>query len=99
VVFTEEDKIFFEILRRKQIAAGNRDKKSVSEETSTLSFPWDNTATYAHSTKDIDNTHALASISTIRSPEWIVDYGASRNVTSNAREFSSYTNLAMLESI
>jgi hypothetical protein len=39
VVFTEEEKIFFEILGRKQIAVGDEDKKSVSEETSTLSFP------------------------------------------------------------
>jgi hypothetical protein len=56
VVFTEEDKISFEILRRKKIAAGNGDKKSVSKETSTSSFPWGNTATYVHPTKGTDNT-------------------------------------------
>jgi Integrase core domain/GAG-pre-integrase domain len=99
VVFIEEDKMLFEIFRRKQIAAGNGDKKSVSEEGTTSSFPWGNIATYAHSTKGIDNTHALASISTIRSPEWIVNSDASRHVTGNAREFSSYTHLAMPESI
>jgi hypothetical protein len=77
VVFTKEDEMLFEILRRKQITAGNGDKKSVSEEASTSSFPWSNAATYAHSTKGIDSTHAFASISTIRSPEWIVDFDAS----------------------
>jgi hypothetical protein len=99
VVFTVEDKMLFEILRRKPIAAVNGDKKSVSEEASTSSFSWGNTATYAHSTKGIDNTHALASISTIRSPEWIVDSGASRHVTGNVHEFSSYTHMALPESI
>jgi hypothetical protein len=99
VVFIEEDKMFFEILRRKHIATGNGDKKRVSEEASTSSFLWGNTATYAHSTKGTDKTHALASISTVRSPEWIVDSGASRHVIDNAREFSSYTHLAMSESI
>jgi hypothetical protein len=69
VVFTEEDKILFEILRRKQIAASDGDKKNVSEEASTSSFLLGNTATYAHSTKGTDNTHALASISTVRSSE------------------------------
>jgi Zinc knuckle len=39
VVFTEDDKMLFEILRRKHIAAGNGDKKSVTEEASTSSFP------------------------------------------------------------
>ena len=39
VVFTKEDKMLFEILRRKHIAAGNGDKKSVTEEASTSSFP------------------------------------------------------------
>jgi hypothetical protein len=63
----------------------------VNEEASTSSFPWGNTATYAHSTEGIGNPHAFASISTTRSPEWIVDFGASRHVTGNAREFSSYT--------
>ncbi|KAJ3668810.1 hypothetical protein LUZ61_022792 [Rhynchospora tenuis] len=38
-------------------------------------------------------------MSTIRSPEWIVDSGASRHVTGNASEFSSYTHLAVPESI
>jgi GAG-pre-integrase domain len=99
VVFTEEDKMLIEILRRKQITAGNGDKKSVSEEASISSFPWGNTTPYAHSTKDIDNTHALASISIIRSSEWIIDSGASRHVIGNACEFSSYTHLAMPESI
>jgi hypothetical protein len=44
-------------------------------------------------------THALVSISIVRSPEWIVDSGASRHVTGNVREFSSYTHLKMPESI
>jgi hypothetical protein len=55
VVFTEENKIFFEILGRKQIATSDGDKKSASEEASTSSFPWGNTAIYAHSTKGIGN--------------------------------------------
>jgi hypothetical protein len=44
-------------------------------------------------------THALVSISIVRSPEWIVDSGASRHVAGNVREFSSYTHLKMPESI
>ena len=34
-----------------------------------------------------------------RSSEWIVDSGASRHVTGNASEFSSYTHLASPDSI
>jgi hypothetical protein len=90
--------MLFEILRRKHIT-GDGDKKSVSEEASTSSFPYGNTATYAHSTKGTDNTHALVSISIVRSLEWIIDSSASRHITGNAHEFSSYTHLAMLESI
>jgi hypothetical protein len=37
VVFTKEDTILFEILKRKQIAVCDGDKKSVSEEAS-ISF-------------------------------------------------------------
>ena len=97
MVFTEEDQALLEILKKKQKAAGDGDKKSVIEDASFLSMG--NTATYARSTEGTGNTHALASISTTRSPEWIVDSGASRHVTGNASEFSSYTHLAMPESI
>jgi hypothetical protein len=71
----------------------------VRDEASTSSFPWGNTTIYAYSTKSTDYTHALDSISTIRSPEWIVDSSASRYIISNAREFSSYTRLTMPGSI
>jgi AAA15 family ATPase/GTPase len=68
VVFTEENKTLLEILRRKQIATGNGDKKSVNEEASTSFDPLGNTATYAHSTNGTGNIHALISISTTRPP-------------------------------
>ena len=51
-----------------------------------------NLATHAYSAKG--NTHALAS-----TPKWIMDSSASRNVTGNTSEFSSYTQLAMPGSI
>jgi hypothetical protein len=57
-----------------------------------------NIASYAHSATGTCDTHALASIPTIRSP-WIVDSGASRHVTGTAGEFSSYTHLAVPDSI
>ena len=47
----------------------------------------------------VADTLALASIPTTRSSDWIVDSGASRHVTGVAREFSSYTHLAVLDSI
>ena len=40
-------------------------------------------------------THALASIPTRRSPEWIVDSGASRHVTGASTEFSFYHHLTV----
>ncbi|KAJ4737614.1 Transposon Ty1-H Gag-Pol polyprotein [Rhynchospora pubera] len=99
VVFTEEDQALLDVLSRKQKAASNGDKKSVTEDASTSFLPRGNIATYAHSTQGTSNTHALASLSTNRSPEWIVDSGASRHVTGNISEFSSYTHLAMPECI
>ncbi|XP_020263960.1 uncharacterized protein LOC109839912 isoform X2 [Asparagus officinalis] len=51
VVFTEEDQALLEVLRRKQRAAGDGDKKSGTEETSILFFPRGNTTTYAHPIK------------------------------------------------
>ena len=80
VVFTEEDQALLEILRRKQRAA---------DDTSFMSRG--NTATYAYSATSTSNTNTLAS-----TPEWIIDSGASRHVTGNASEFSSYTHLVML---
>ena len=77
------------------------DRKGVSEDasTSTSTSSRGNVASYAHSAKGTRDTHAFASISTSRSPEWIVDSGASRHVTGTASEFSSYTHLAVPESI
>ncbi|XP_020240779.1 uncharacterized protein LOC109819453 [Asparagus officinalis] len=84
MVFTEEDHMLLEILRRKQRVAGDGDRRSGTEETSK-----GNSATYAHPIKCTDDIHALASMSPDRSSEWIVDSGASRHVTGNASEFSS----------
>ena len=88
----KEHQALLEILRRKQRAPD--DKKSVIENTPNSFMPSGNVATYAYSTKVTSNTHALAS-----TPEWINDFGASRHVTGNASEFSSYTHLAMPKSI
>jgi Zinc knuckle len=57
-----------------------------------------NIVSYAHPAIGTCDTHIVASIPIIRSP-WIVDSGASRHVTGTAGEFSSYTHLAVPESI
>lgn len=97
VIFTDEDHELLEMLKRKQRVAVDGDRKGASEDASTSSRG--NFASYAHSAKGTHDTHALASISTSRSPEWIVDSGASRHVTGTASEFSSYNHLAVPESI
>ena len=81
VVFSEEDQALVEILRRKKRAAYD-----------TSFMPRGTVATYAYSAKGTSSTYTLAS-----TPEWIIDFGASRHVMGNASEFSSYTHLAMLE--
>ena len=83
VMFTEEDQALLEILRRKKRAAYD-----------TSFMPRGNIATYAYSAKGTSSTHTLAS-----TPEWIIDSGASRHVTGNASELSSYTHLTMPKSI
>ena len=88
----KEHQALLEILRRKQRAPD--DKKSVIENTPNSFMPSGNVATYAYSTKVTSNTHALAS-----TPKWIMNSSASRNVTGNTSEFSSYTQLAMPGSI
>jgi hypothetical protein len=97
VVFTEEDQEFLEILKRKRKAAG--EGKRALDDASTSSSSRGNIACFAHSASGIGDTLALASISTTRAPDWIVDSGASRHVTGAAREFSSYTHLAVPKSI
>jgi Zinc knuckle len=97
VIFTEEDHEFLEMLKRKQKAAseGNR----VLDDASTSASTRGNITSFTHSAISTCDILALASISTSRSPDWIVDSGASRHVTGAAREFSSYTHLAVPKSI
>ena len=73
VIFTEEDQALLAILRRKQKVAGDGDRRSGTEEASTLFFVRDNIATYAHPTKGTDDIHVLVSMTPNRSSEWIVD--------------------------
>ena len=54
---------------------------------------------FAHSSTGTCNTLALASISTTRSPDWIIDSSVSRHVTGAAKKFTFYSHLAVLESI
>ncbi|KAF9672574.1 hypothetical protein SADUNF_Sadunf11G0056300 [Salix dunnii] len=99
VVFTDEDHELLEMLKRKQRVAVDGDRKGAGEDASTSTSSRGNFASYDHSAKGTHDTHALASISTSRSPEWIVDSGASRHVKGTASEFSSYSHLAVPESI
>jgi hypothetical protein len=71
----------------------------VLNDASTSASTRGNIASFAHSTTGTCDTLALASISTSRSPDWIMDFGASRHMTGVAREFSSYTHLTAPESI
>lgn len=66
VVFTDEDHEFLEMLKHK--AAGDGDKKSVIDNAFTSLSSGGNTTSYAHSAKGTRDTHALAFISTLRSP-------------------------------
>jgi Retrotransposon gag protein/Zinc knuckle len=97
VVFTEEDHEFLEMLKRKQKAAS--EGKRVLDDASTSTSTRSNIASFVHSATGTCDTLALASIFTSRSPDWIVDSGASQHVTGATREFSSYTHLAVPESI
>jgi len=90
---TKEDQALVEAysqgLRDRQKLRG--DVKSVRDGASISTGSKGNFASFAHT--------ALASIPTTRSPDWIVDSGATRHVTGAAREFSSYTHLAVPDSI
>ncbi|KAF9667772.1 hypothetical protein SADUNF_Sadunf15G0058200 [Salix dunnii] len=99
MVFTDEDHELLEMLKRKQRVAVDGDRKGAGEDASTSTSSRGNFTFYAHSAKGTHDTHALASISTSRSPEWIVDSSASRHVTGTTSEFSSYSHLTVLESI
>ncbi|XP_020597465.1 uncharacterized protein LOC110037215 isoform X2 [Phalaenopsis equestris] len=82
------------MLKRKQRAACD-----ATENASTLLSLKNNIVTYAHLVKCNLATHVLVSISTTRTPEWIIDFAASRHVTGNAGEFPTSTRLAVPESI
>ena len=69
------------------------------DDTSTSSSPRGNFACFTQSATVVCDTLALASILTTRSPDWIVDSGATRHMTGAAREFSSYTHLAVPDSV
>jgi hypothetical protein len=76
--------------------------KSVVDETFTSSSSRGNYAYksyFAHLAIGTCDKLALASIPTTRSSDWIVDSGSSRHVTDAAKEFSSYSRLAVPESI
>ncbi|XP_078162734.1 uncharacterized protein LOC144557937 [Carex rostrata] len=98
---TEEDQALVEAysqgLRSKQKLTC--DGKSVRDDASTSTSSRGNFASLAHTATGTHDTFALASIPTTRSPDWIVDSGASRHVTGAVGEFSSYTRLAVPESI
>ena len=95
--FSEEDKAQALLDACSQLL--KKKGKGVIDGASTSSSSRGNIASFAHSATGTCDTRALASISTTRSPEWIIDSGASRHVTGAAGEFSSYTHLAVPESI
>jgi hypothetical protein len=89
VVFSEEDKMYLEVLQRKQKEAGAVDG------VSTLSSFKGNIAYSVATTQGICDSLALVFFPTPGSSEWIIDSGASGHVSGTAREFSSYTRLAV----
>jgi hypothetical protein len=89
IVFLKEDKMYLEVLQRKQKEAEARDGVSTSS-----SFKG-NVAYSVATTQDTCDSLALASFPTPRSFEWIIDSGASGHVTGTVTEFSSYTRLAV----
>jgi hypothetical protein len=91
---------FNTLLREEQKQTGYG--KSVIDETSTSSSSRGNYAyksDFAHSATSTCDILVLASIPTTRSSDWIVNSGASRHVTGAVGEFSSYSRLAVSESI
>ena len=98
---TEEDQALVEAysqgLRDRQKLMG--DVKSMRDDASTSTGSRGNFAYFAQTATGTHDTRALVSISTTRSPDWIVDSGASRHVTGTVGEFSSYTRLAVPESV
>ncbi|XP_078158748.1 uncharacterized protein LOC144554299 [Carex rostrata] len=97
---TEEDQALVEAysqgLRSKQKLTC--DGESVRDDASTSTSSRGNFASLAHTATGTHDTFALASIPTTRSPDWIVDSGASRHVPGAVGEFSFYTRLAVPES-
>ncbi|XP_078169017.1 uncharacterized protein LOC144563418 [Carex rostrata] len=98
---TEENQALVEAysqgLRNRQKPIGN--VNSVRDDTSTSTVSRGNFASLAHTATGTHDTLALASIPITGSPDWIVDSGASSHVTGTVGEFSSYTRLAVPESI
>jgi Zinc knuckle len=87
VVFSEEDRVYLEVLQRKQKEAEAGDGVSTSS-----SFK----GNVAYSVATTQGTFVFP---TAGSSEWIIDSGISGHVTGTAREFSSYTRLAVPLSI
>jgi hypothetical protein len=85
----EEDRMYLEVLQRKQKEVGAVDGISTSS-----SFKY-NVAYSVATTQGTCDSLALASFPIPGSSEWIIDFGASGHVTGAAKEFSSYTRLAV----
>jgi hypothetical protein len=98
MMLTEDEHMLLKLLEKKKRIISYRSKKSVTGYASNSSLEG-NTAIYTDATKGTHDTCALVSIPTIRSRTWIVDSGTSQHVMGAAREFSSYTRLAVLENI
>jgi hypothetical protein len=93
VVFSKEDRVYLEVLRRKQKEEEARDGVSTSS-----SFKG-NVAYSVATTQGTCDSLVLASFPTAGSSEWIINFGESGHVTCTAREFSSYTRLAVSLSV
>uniref|UniRef100_A0A7N0VAH1 Uncharacterized protein n=1 Tax=Kalanchoe fedtschenkoi TaxID=63787 RepID=A0A7N0VAH1_KALFE len=72
-----------EVLTKKQKIATDNGKKCKIEDAFKSLYK-DNSATYVHLSRGTTNTYVVASIANAKSPEWIVEIGTSRHVTSNA---------------
>lgn len=92
---SSEELEMLEVWRRMRIAS-NEDKK-VSDDGGVASTKG-NIASYAH-TDTGTHVHALASIPSLRTSDWIIDSGASRHVTGAQNEFLTYTHMVTPESI
>jgi Zinc knuckle len=85
VVFSEEDRVYLEVLQRKQ------KKAEAGDGVSTSSLFKGNVAYSVATTQSTCDSLALASFPTAGSSEWIIDSRASGHVKGTDREFSSYT--------